>query len=66
MSRVISPGVVTDDVPEDTSQPVDTTEAFTGFVDPRAIHDKWPYNYPAIGTPEYDALYATNTSKPCR
>jgi hypothetical protein len=64
--RVISPGVVTDDPPIDDSESVPVTEAFTGVVDPRAIHDKPPYNYPAMGTPEYDALFGGNLSKrPC-
>lgn len=45
MTRVLSPGVVTDDVPEDTSKPVASTQ-WPGkqFVacDPAAIHDRYP------------------------
>lgn len=60
--RVISPGVVTDDPPIDNSQPVPVTEAFTHRVDPAAIHDKPPYNYPPIGTPD-NPLFV---NKPCK
>lgn len=64
--REISPGVVTDDPPIDDSEPVPVSEAFTGVVDPAAIHDKPPY-YPPMGTPEHDALFGGNLSKrPCR
>ena len=59
--RVLSPGVVTDDPPIDDSEPVPVTEAFTGHVDPAAVHDKAPY-YPPMGTPEHDALFGCNLS----
>lgn len=42
MSRVISPGVVTDDLPEDHSQPI---ENFTQWPDtpcpPECVHDRY-------------------------
>jgi len=47
MSRQISPGVVTDDLPEDTSKPTDKTQWPNQPCDPAAIHDL----YPPIGTP---------------
>jgi hypothetical protein len=46
MTRIISPGVMTDDLPEDTSKPIDKTQFPDHPCDPSAIHDL----YPAIGT----------------
>lgn len=46
MSRELSPGVVTDDLPEDTSTPTDKTQWPNQPIDPAAIHDL----YPPMGT----------------
>lgn len=59
--RVLSPGVVIDDLPIHNSEPVPVTEAFTHRVDAAAIHDK-PPNYPPMGTPE-NPLFV---NKPCK
>ena len=42
MSRTLSPGVVTDDLPVDTSTPVTTTKWRYNPCDPAAIHDRFP------------------------
>lgn len=42
MSRDLGGGMVTDDLPTDTSQPTDKTQFPTGKVDPAAIHDLYP------------------------
>lgn len=39
MARELSPGVVTEDLPEDTTQPVDKTQFPNQPCDPAAIHD---------------------------
>lgn len=42
MSRDLGGGMVTDDLPTDTSQPTDKTQWPTGTIDPAAIHNLYP------------------------